>query len=200
MNFFNIGPMELLMILVIVLIVFGPSKIPEIGASIGKTLRQFREASRDITNELNLEDLNPSTLVDALAGQAEAAESAANTDAAAAAAAASPQPPAEAAPAPAESAPAAVEAAVPPEAALVAAAMLPAQPPTPQRRRFLVSAPQPAAAMPAPQAEVVEAPGASILEPQPADSDGDEPAEALVAAVTQPAPLAQEDAAHVELA
>ena len=40
MNIFNIGPMELLMILVIVLIVFGPNKIPEIGASIGKMVRQ----------------------------------------------------------------------------------------------------------------------------------------------------------------
>jgi TatA/E family protein of Tat protein translocase len=67
MNFFNIGPMELLLILVVVLVVFGPTKIPDIGASIGKSLRQFREASKELTENLDLEALNPSTIVDVLA-------------------------------------------------------------------------------------------------------------------------------------
>jgi len=74
MNFFNIGPMELLLILTVVLIVFGPDKIPEIGQSIGKSLRKFRQASKELSDEFDLEDLNPSTIMDALEAQAVAAE------------------------------------------------------------------------------------------------------------------------------
>lgn len=79
MNIFNIGPMELLLILVVVLIVFGPNKIPEVGAAIGKSLRQFREASKELTEELDLEELNPSTLADVLENMAEEAEKQAGT-------------------------------------------------------------------------------------------------------------------------
>lgn len=74
MNFFNIGPMELLLILTVVLIVFGPDKIPEIGQSIGKSLRKFRQASKELSDDFNLEDLSPSTIMDALESQAAAAE------------------------------------------------------------------------------------------------------------------------------
>jgi sec-independent protein translocase protein TatA len=37
-------PMHLLVLLVIVLIIFGPGKLPELGSSIGKTLRGFKKA------------------------------------------------------------------------------------------------------------------------------------------------------------
>ena len=74
MKIFNIGPMELLLILTVVLIVFGPDKIPEIGQSIGKSLRKFRQASKELSDEFDLEDLNPSTVMDALEAQAAAAE------------------------------------------------------------------------------------------------------------------------------
>lgn len=37
-------PMHLLVILVIALIVFGPGKLPEIGAGLGKTVREFKKA------------------------------------------------------------------------------------------------------------------------------------------------------------
>lgn len=43
----NIGPTELLVILVIALIVFGPRKLPELGKSIGQAMAQFRRASDD---------------------------------------------------------------------------------------------------------------------------------------------------------
>ncbi len=39
---FTPGPMELVIILVIVLVVFGPSKIPQIGRDLGKGLRSFK--------------------------------------------------------------------------------------------------------------------------------------------------------------
>jgi len=43
------GP-ELIVILVIALIVFGPKKLPEIGKSIGQGLRELKKASREITD------------------------------------------------------------------------------------------------------------------------------------------------------
>ena len=51
---FNIGPQEIILILVIALIVFGPKRLPEIGRTVGKSLREFRRASDDIRQELNL--------------------------------------------------------------------------------------------------------------------------------------------------
>jgi TatA/E family protein of Tat protein translocase len=44
----NIGPAELILILVIALVFIGPGKLPEVGASIGKSLREFRKASSDV--------------------------------------------------------------------------------------------------------------------------------------------------------
>jgi len=49
---FNIGPTELMVILVLALIVFGPKKLPEMGRSIGKGLREFRKAQMDIKREI----------------------------------------------------------------------------------------------------------------------------------------------------
>ncbi len=42
----DIGFPELLVILVIALLVFGPSRVPEMGRSLGRALREFREAMR----------------------------------------------------------------------------------------------------------------------------------------------------------
>ena len=39
----NIGPLELIIVLVIALIVLGPKKLPEVGRSIGNGLREFRD-------------------------------------------------------------------------------------------------------------------------------------------------------------
>ena len=39
---FGLGMPELILILVISLVIFGPSKLPEMGASIGKAIREFR--------------------------------------------------------------------------------------------------------------------------------------------------------------
>ena len=38
----NIGPMEILIVLVIALVVFGPKRLPELGKSVGKGIREFR--------------------------------------------------------------------------------------------------------------------------------------------------------------
>ena len=46
------GGVEILVILVIALVVFGPQKLPEMGRSLGKAIREFRSAGDDIKNEL----------------------------------------------------------------------------------------------------------------------------------------------------
>jgi sec-independent protein translocase protein TatA len=42
----NIGPMELIVVLAIALIVLGPKKLPEVGRSLGKGLREFKDSVR----------------------------------------------------------------------------------------------------------------------------------------------------------
>ncbi|MCW3006187.1 MAG: twin-arginine translocation protein TatA/E family subunit [Solirubrobacterales bacterium] len=40
----NIGPMELIVVLAIALMVLGPKKLPEVGRSVGKGLREFKDS------------------------------------------------------------------------------------------------------------------------------------------------------------
>ncbi|WP_371371612.1 twin-arginine translocase TatA/TatE family subunit [Sporomusa aerivorans] len=47
---FSFSMPELVLILVIALIVFGPGKLPEVGKAIGKGIQEFRRASSDITS------------------------------------------------------------------------------------------------------------------------------------------------------
>ena len=48
----NIGPMELIIVLAIALIVLGPKKLPEVGKSVGKGMREFKDAiSGDSKND-----------------------------------------------------------------------------------------------------------------------------------------------------
>ncbi|MBP1932377.1 twin-arginine translocase TatA/TatE family subunit [Ammoniphilus resinae] len=48
----NIGIPGLIIILVIALIVFGPSKLPQIGRALGDTLREFRSSTRNIVEDI----------------------------------------------------------------------------------------------------------------------------------------------------
>jgi sec-independent protein translocase protein TatA len=43
----NIGAPELIIILVIAVLIVGPGKLPEVGASVGKSIREFRKASSE---------------------------------------------------------------------------------------------------------------------------------------------------------
>lgn len=55
----NIGVPGLILILTIALIIFGPSKLPEIGRAFGSTLREFKKSTRDlVTDDSNLETSN----------------------------------------------------------------------------------------------------------------------------------------------
>jgi sec-independent protein translocase protein TatA len=53
--FGSIGMPELLIILTIALIIFGPRKLPELGRSLGRSLGEFRRASNELRNTLDEE-------------------------------------------------------------------------------------------------------------------------------------------------
>jgi Tat protein translocase TatB subunit len=56
----NIGSSELLIILVLALLLLGPRRLPEVGEALGRTIRKFRQASRDLRDELDVKkDLDP---------------------------------------------------------------------------------------------------------------------------------------------
>ena len=58
MPFNNIGPMELIIVLVIALIVIGPKRLPEVGKSLGRGMREFKDSisgtSRDDEDDVDV--------------------------------------------------------------------------------------------------------------------------------------------------
>ena len=50
----NIGPAELIVILIVALVVFGPRKLPELGKSLGAGLREFRKSTQSLKDELDV--------------------------------------------------------------------------------------------------------------------------------------------------
>jgi sec-independent protein translocase protein TatA len=116
----NIGPLELVIILVIALLILGPGRLPDVGAALGKGIREFRKAATDVQDATKLEPPGPSA--------ARASE------------------PAAAEPAPASAAPQAVEPAAVPslQAASVAPATgeaIPADAPPPVAAAVVEAAP-----------------------------------------------------------
>ena len=53
---FNIGPMELIVVLVIALVVLGPKKLPEVGRSLGKGMREFKDSLSNMSGDEDRED------------------------------------------------------------------------------------------------------------------------------------------------
>jgi sec-independent protein translocase protein TatA len=51
----NIGPAELIIILVIALLVIGPGRLPDVGAALGKSIREFRKASSDMAEATRID-------------------------------------------------------------------------------------------------------------------------------------------------
>jgi sec-independent protein translocase protein TatA len=51
--FGSFGPWEIMLILVVLLLVFGAKRLPELGGSLGKGIREFKRSVRDIESELS---------------------------------------------------------------------------------------------------------------------------------------------------
>ena len=64
----NVGPLEILVVLIIALVVFGPKRIPELGQSLGKGIREFKaslEGSDSEPSERPGTEISSSKVVDA---------------------------------------------------------------------------------------------------------------------------------------
>ena len=48
---FGLGTTELILILIIILVIFGAGKLPEIGSSLGKAIKSFKSASSDAATD-----------------------------------------------------------------------------------------------------------------------------------------------------
>ncbi len=71
---FNIGPGELIIVLIIALIVVGPGKLPDVGAALGKSIREFRRAAADVKDSTSLEPAAPPPAATAAQPQAAPAQ------------------------------------------------------------------------------------------------------------------------------
>jgi sec-independent protein translocase protein TatA len=49
---FNLGPLEMVFVLVVLLLVFGAKRLPELGSGLGKGIREFRRTMRDVNEEI----------------------------------------------------------------------------------------------------------------------------------------------------
>jgi sec-independent protein translocase protein TatA len=49
------GPLELVIILVVALLILGPGKLPDVGAALGKSIREFRKASSDVQDAVKVD-------------------------------------------------------------------------------------------------------------------------------------------------
>jgi len=78
MNFGNLGFMEILLILVAVLLLFGAKRLPEIGSSFGKSIREFKrglsDADKAIREEVPRDQLNAGNAQSARAKEEEPVE------------------------------------------------------------------------------------------------------------------------------
>ncbi len=61
--FGSVGPTELILIFIVALLVFGPKKLPEIGKSVGKAIREFKKASEEIKGRIE-EEIQASEIKD----------------------------------------------------------------------------------------------------------------------------------------
>jgi sec-independent protein translocase protein TatA len=67
----NIGPLEIIVVLIIALVVFGPKRLPELGNSLGRGIREFKETisgdKKDDGNDNDAKMLHPSEVTTAKA-------------------------------------------------------------------------------------------------------------------------------------
>lgn len=51
--FGNIGPTEMIFLMIILLLIFGAKRLPELGSGLGKGIREFKKSMRDINSEID---------------------------------------------------------------------------------------------------------------------------------------------------
>ena len=49
----SLGPLEIVLVVLVIIILFGGKKIPELARGLGKGLREFRETTKDLKDEVN---------------------------------------------------------------------------------------------------------------------------------------------------
>ncbi|MEW5820738.1 MAG: twin-arginine translocase TatA/TatE family subunit [Cyanobacteriota bacterium] len=54
----GVGPLELIVIFVVALLIFGPQKLPEVGKALGESIKQFKKASKALDNDSESSDNN----------------------------------------------------------------------------------------------------------------------------------------------
>jgi sec-independent protein translocase protein TatA len=52
---FGLQPTHLILIIIVALIIFGPQRLPELGRSLGKSINEFKNASKELTDSVNLD-------------------------------------------------------------------------------------------------------------------------------------------------
>ena len=55
----TIGPMEAILVLLVVLLVFGAKRLPEVGSSLGKGIREFKKSIRAVKDSVDEVDSGP---------------------------------------------------------------------------------------------------------------------------------------------
>ena len=57
----NIGPLEIIIVLVIVLVIFGPKRLPDLGRSLGTSMREFKDSvtGKDDDRQIDPADAKP---------------------------------------------------------------------------------------------------------------------------------------------
>ena len=50
---FGLQPTHLILIIIVALIIFGPQRLPELGRALGRSIREFQDASKEMTSSFN---------------------------------------------------------------------------------------------------------------------------------------------------
>jgi sec-independent protein translocase protein TatA len=56
---FNLSPGEMIFVMVVLLLLFGAKRLPELGAGLGKGIREFKRTIRDVNTEINAPEPPP---------------------------------------------------------------------------------------------------------------------------------------------
>lgn len=76
MPFGGLGIWEIVLILVVLLLVFGPRRLPELGGALGKGIREFKRSVTDIRSELNINETEKKEIPPASVAQSATVEAA----------------------------------------------------------------------------------------------------------------------------